>query len=395
MRFLVFSLVLAAIVLVSLVTFLRPLISGAIVGWASDNPSALGIPFVADMVRDDLGKALTDAPSADAKNVEFIVNDGDTARTIATRLQTEGFVTDSRAFVFTAIERSLTDKLEAGTFILRRNLTPDQLVTALLQAKDLAIALPFREGLRLEQVVAKLETLPVTMNVEDFYDLVKHPTAAILDAHPWLNLPKGATLEGFLAPATYTVLPDITPVELVDKMLDTFYDQVTADRMDVPAARGMTFYQIVTLASLVEREAVLDSERPLVAGVFQNRLEPEALPARQVPVGRHDLLRERHDPAGQDDRAAVLNYTFWAPVNGKLEGETVPADLIGYDTYTSVGLMPGPICTPSLASIDAALHPDTKDKYLFFLAKNDGSKTSAFAKTAAEHQKNIEKYGTH
>ena len=394
-RFLLFSLVLAAIVLVSLVTFLRPLISGAIIGWASDNPSALGIPFVADMVREDLGKALTDAPSADAKNVEFVVDEGATARTIATRLQTEGFLTDSRAFVFTAIERSLTDKLEAGTFILRRNLTPDQLVTALLQAKDLAIALPFRQGLRLEQVVAKLETLPVTMNVQDFYDLVKHPTQAILDLHPWLELPKGASLEGFLGSATYSVLPDVTPTELVNMMLDTFYDQVTAARMDVPAARGMSFYQIVTLASLVEREAVLDSERPLVAGVFQNRLNPKLFALGKF---QSDATIFYVNDTIQLDKLAVpqfTTYTFWAPVNGKLAGETVPPELIGYDTYTSAGLMPGPICTPGIASIDAALHPDTKDKYLFFLAKNDGSKTSAFAKTAAEHQKNIDKYGTH
>jgi len=71
----------------------------------------------------------------------------------------------------------------------------------------------------------------------------------------------------------------------------------------------------------------------------------------------------------------------------------IPASLIGYDTYTTAGLMPGPICTPGLASIDAALDPDTKDHYLFFLAKHDGSNTSVFAKTAAEHQKNIDKYG--
>jgi cell division protein YceG involved in septum cleavage len=199
------------------------------------------------MVRDDLGTALTTAPSTDSTQVEFVVAEGDTATTIAGRLHDEGFLTDPRAFVFTAIERDLSSQLEAGTFILHRDMTPDQLVTALLQAKDLAIALPFREGLRLEQVVAKLETLPVTMDVSKFYDLVKHPTPAILAAHPWLHLPKGASLEGFLASGTYSVLPDITPEELVNKMLDAFYEQVGADRMNVPNARGMSF-TIVTLA---------------------------------------------------------------------------------------------------------------------------------------------------
>jgi hypothetical protein len=91
--------------------------------------------------------------------------------------------------------------------------------------------------------------------------------------------------------------------------------------------------------------------------------------------------------------AKWVDYTFWAPANGKLEGVTIPNDLLGYDTYTSKGLMPGPICTPSLASIDAALNPDTKDHYLFFLAKHDGTDTTAFAKTQAEHEANIRKYG--
>ena len=145
----------------------------------------------------------------------------------------------------------------------------------------------------------------------------------------------------------------------------------------------------------MEREAVLDSERPLIAGVFQNRLNPKLFPLGKFQSDATIFYVNDTIQLSKMTPAQFTSYTFWAPVNGRLDAETVPADLIGYDTYTSAGLMPGPICTPSLASIDAALHPDTKDKYLFFLAKNDGSKTSAFAKTAAEHQKNIDKYGTH
>ena len=80
-------------------------------------------------------------------------------------------------------------------------------------------------------------------------------------------------------------------------------------------------------------------------------------------------------------------------MNGQLAGVNVPSDLSGYDTYTNKGLMPGPIDTPSLSSIDAALNPDTKAGYLYFVAKNDGSGTSAFAKTQADHIKNLKKYG--
>src|SRR4029079_15016768 len=92
LRFLVFALVLAAIVLVSLVTVLRPVVQGAVVDWASDNPGALGISFVADMVRADLGPKLTDPASTDTEQVNFTIGSGETATTIAQRLETEGFL---------------------------------------------------------------------------------------------------------------------------------------------------------------------------------------------------------------------------------------------------------------------------------------------------------------
>jgi UPF0755 protein len=386
----------AVVVLVALATVLRPLVSGTIVGWAADNPSALAIPFVADMVRADLGDALTTAPSTAAAEVEFVVHDGDTARTIADRLHAEDFLTDPRAFVFIAIERTLSDKLEAGTFILRRNMTPDQLVTALLQARDLAISLQFREGLRLEQIVTKLETLPVTMDVSEFYALARHPTAAILAAHPWLALPQGASLEGFLAPATYRVLPDITPVQLINKMLDTFYQQVSqagTDLMNVPKSRGLSFYKIVTLASLVEREAVVDAERPTIAGVYQNRLNPKLwstglLEADPTVFYGMDSVALDALPIGQWTR-----FSFWSPPGTALKDVVLPKSLQGYQTYQHAGLMPGPICTPTVASILAALNPDPKPGYLYFVAKHDGSNEHAFARTFAEHQANLRKYG--
>jgi UPF0755 protein len=392
LKFLAFALIMATVVMAVLLTFLRPVLAGAIVDWAYDSPSALALPFVKDLVKEDLGTKLTTAPSTDAAQVEFVVDKGDTAAGIATRLAQQGFLLDARAFVFTAIDRDLAGKLETGTFILRKNMTPDQLVTALLQAADLAIDLPFREGLRLEQVVAKLETLPVKMDPSDFYELAKHPSAAILAAHPWLQLPKGASLEGFLAPAVYHVLPDITPEELINKMLDAFYTQVGAELINVPKNRGMTFYQVVTLASLVEREAKLDKERPLIAGVFQNRLNPKLFPLGKFQSDATILYINDSLQLAKMPIADWTKYSFWGPVDGKLTGVTIPADLKGYDTYSSKGLMPGPISTPSLASIQAALTPDTKSGYLFFVAKNDGSNTSAFAKTQAEHLKNVKKY---
>jgi UPF0755 protein len=394
LRLVLFIVLLAGVVLVASLTVLRPVISRAIVDYAAQNPSALKLPFVADLVRADLGSALTDAPSSSATEVTFDVVDGDTAQTIATRLHQVGLLTDPRSLVFIATEQDLTTSLEVGTYILRMNMTPQQIVTSLLISHQVAVTIGLRPSLRLEQVTAKLQTVAgLTMDVQAFYNEVKHPPASLLQDYPWLVLPKGASLEGFLAAATYIVSPDITADEFVRQLLDTWYQQVGPQLLDVPASRGLSFYQVLTLASVVERETGDDADRALIAGVYQNRLNPKLFPPGAFQSDPtifyvNDTLQLAKLPFGQ-----WQSYLFWAPLAaGSTLPADLPADLAGYNTYTSKGLLPGPICTPSVASIQAALNPDTKDGYLFFLAKKDGSGT-VFAKTYAEHLANIKKYG--
>jgi UPF0755 protein len=167
-------------------------------------------------------------------------------------------------------------------------------------------------------------------------------------------------------------------------------------RLDVAAKRGLTFGQVLVLASIVEQEAILDNERPLIAGVYQNRLNPKMwltglLESDPTIFYTNDTL--------QLDSLAFAKwqqYVFWDKLPaGYLLPVPLPADLAGYNTYTSKGLPPGPICSPALGSIDAALAPNTKTGYLFFIAKGDGSNTTAFAKTLAQHQANVARYGKH
>jgi len=394
-KFLAFALVLAAIVLVTLVTVLRPVIRDALVGWATDNPAALGMPFIADLVKEDLGAALTDPASSDRTQVPFTVADGETASTIAARLQEDGFLTDGRAFIFIATERGLTGDLQTGSFILRRSMTPDQLVTALLAPEQVkTVQVDLRTGLRLEQVTAKLEvTAGLQMNPEDFYQLAKHPTPELLADYPWLKevLPSGASLEGFLWPANYQLLPDTSAEELIRKMLDGFHAAI-GDRLDVPEARDRSFYEILTLAAMVEREAAVDDERPTIAGVFENRLHklhgiaPVLASDPTIIYGVDTLALE-----GQDV-GTWKGFTFWKVPEQAMGKIVLSGDLEGFQTYTHAGLPPGPICTPTLASIDAALDPDTKSGYLFFVKIPD-TPTHAFAKTKAEHDANLKKYG--
>ena len=398
--FVLFLLVAAACVLALLATVGRPVVRGIVVDLAGDNPSALGIGFVADMVREDLGGALTDPAGSNAVDVPFVVAPGDTAATIATRLVQAGVLRDARAFVLISLQRDVSTSYQAGSFVLRQTMTPDQLASALLTppAPDLHIVLAIRTGLRLEQIAALIQAKPadhglatLTMSASAFLDIVRTPPASLLRDYPWLQIPKGATLEGYLAAGDYSILPDATPDQLVRMMLDRFLAEVGPDRMKVAAARGLSWTQVLTMASIVEEEARLDSERAKIAGVLQNRLNPHTeaagfLGSDPTVFYVNDTIELAALPV-----AKWVDYNFWAPFQGSLPTK-LPATLAAYNTYTSKGLPPGPICTPTVASIDAALTPDTRGGYLFFLAKKDG--TTIFSKTYAEHLQAIQKYGT-
>ncbi len=401
LKFLIFAALLAGVVLIVALTALRPLVNNAILDMAKDNPAALDFPFIADIVREDLGTALTQPVSSDPAQVEFNVGEGDTAALIADRLETDGLIRDSRAFVFIASQRQLAGDLQQGTFVLRKNMTPDQLVSALLAPPpNPYIEVDLRTGLRLEQITAKLQTLEgLELDPREFYELAKEPPAALLADYPWLervleDAPEGASLEGFLWPGTYRVLPDTTPEELLRKMLDGFHAAVGDAKMKVPAERGLSFYQALSLASIVEREAKLDAEKPLIAGVYQNRLD--GIPGiRNKILNADPTVLYANDTVELDklDFDSWQDYRFWAVPETPLREIPLPDSLMGYQTYTQPGLIPGPIATPTLVSIDAALHPDTADKYIYFLAIPEGDGKHVFAKTAKQHDANRRKYG--
>jgi UPF0755 protein len=403
LKFLLFLLVLAALVFAALVTVARPIARLAVVSLAEDNPSALRIGFISDFIREDLGASLTQPHDGSGDEIVFTVEPGDTPATLAPKLAAAGVIGSERAFLFEARTGDLASKLAAGRFALAGNLTPEQVVQGLVDNRVVVQSVPvtFREGLRLEQIVAKLSTLQGTaIDPQKFYELAKDPPDELLADFPWLLdtdvRPKGASLEGFLYPATYDIRTGddkpTTAEDLIRMMLTAFHDRVGPERLDVAAKRGLTFHEVLVLASIVEREAVLDDERPLIAGVYQNRLDPKKWPTHRLQSDPtifyvNDSLQLAAMPPEQ-----WKNYVFWDKLKESLPA-SLPDDLAPYNTYTSAGLPPGPISSPSIASIDAALNPNTKTGYLFFIAKGDGSGTSAFAKTHAEHEKNVAKYG--
>jgi UPF0755 protein len=384
----------AVVVLLALGTVLRPLTRSVVVGFADGNPGALGLPFVAELVREELGETMTAPASSDTTEVEFTVTAGETAAAIAARLVDDGLLRDPRAFLLIAIDRDVTGQLDAGTFLLRRNLTPDQLVGTLLEAKDPSLVIRFRTGLRLEQMTAYLQARPdeiatLEMDAADFLALVRKPPAKLLADYPWLELPKGATLEGYLAAGDYRVLPDTTPDELVRKMLDRFYENVGPARIDAAQAGSSSFHEVMTLASLVERETRREDEKALVAGVYQNRIDRDnTLNADPTVIWGVDLLALE-----ELGLAKWPQYSFWNVPAEPMASIEFPKAIAGYQTYLVRGLFPGPLCTPTVSSIDAALAPDTKKKYLYFVAIPGGDGTHDFSRTYDEHLQKLRKYG--
>lgn len=402
-RFLLFAGVLAGVVLIFLLTALRPVVRAGIVDWAWSNPSSIvRFPFVGDFVREDLGDALTAKAGTTSAETLFVVNEGDSIFTLAPRLQAEGYVVSERAFLYSALTSGLNEQLEAGNYVVRGDMTPNQLAEALVRGRVTVTTLDitFREGLRIEQMTALLQTLETGVDPQEFYDLAKNPPAELLADYAWLELPEGASLEGFLYPDTYQVITSsnagptaVTNAEdLVRLLLDQFLAIVGQERMNVPEERGMTFYEIVTLASIVEHEAAVDEERAKIAGVYQNRLDglkgvARILNADPTITFATDTMALAELPFEQ-----WQEYFFWKLPAGPLAEVQVDEDLAGYQTYQRAGLIPGPISTPSLASIEAALSPDKDDGFLYFVLIPD-TRTHDFAKTHAQHLENLRKYG--
>jgi UPF0755 protein len=395
---------LVALVLGGLYVFVRPPLLSAIADWGAENPTALNLPFVADIVRGELGDSLTEpADPKDFTTVVFEIRSGETPYDIADNLAREGLVRDRRAFVFESIARGVTTDFIAGRHSLSRSMTVDQIIDVLTIPIPVSptVTVTFREGLRIEQMVAKLELMEqnpsdpskvLQLDTQAYYDMARNPPADLVAEYEWLKIPPGGSLEGFLFPATYDIEVDITPRELLEKQLFAFSQNAPAQLLALPPEQ---VYVTVQIASLVELEAALDTDRPLVAGVFVNRLDPALWPTGHLNSDPTVAYARDSEWLANNPISAWVELSFWEPVGGSTPYSQLgfPPDIAPYNTYWAKGLPPTPICSPGLISLEAAVAPDTTDGYLFFLAKNDGTGGLAFARTQEEHEANLKKYG--
>jgi UPF0755 protein len=316
------------------------------------------------------------ATGSTAQQVCFRVNSGDSANQIALNLQRQGLIKDSELFRLYARYNGFDARLQAGTYALRGRLTIPDIVQTLTNIGANTVTFRITEGWRLEEIAEAIDRAapPLSFRGADFLNLVgagratSWPLGQTLAA-AW-GIPAGQSFEGFLFPDTYTFAACATAEEAVTRILRTFDSRVDAALREAMRQQGLTLYQAVTLASIVEREAAVADERPLIAGVYLNRLrKPMTLDAD--PTVQYALGRSRDAS------------TWWPQITqADYQGVQNP-----YNTYVNQGLPPGPIANPGLSALQAAASPQTS-QYLYFRASCTGDGRHRFAVTFEEHLRN-------
>jgi UPF0755 protein len=230
------------------------------------------------------------------------------------------------------------------------------------------------------------------MNLDEFVTLVESPPADLLNQYDFFtDLPAGRTLEGYLYPDTYRVDANWSAREVLTRILDNFAGRFTQEIRDGIAAQGLSVDEALTVASIVEREAVLEEERPLIAGVYLNRIKnPDYETVGLLnadPTLQYGLATAEHAGLAVEEWGFV---EWWPQLQVGGRDVQLPEELAGYQTYLNPGLPPTPIASPRMASIQAVAAP--QGDFFYFVAgcpngNRDGS--HYFARTNAEHQANI------
>jgi UPF0755 protein len=315
---------------------------------------------------EEINTPISDNPTP----LAFVVDVGETAISIAERLQEMNLITDATLFRRFLQYNGLDASLEAGEYQLRRNMTMREIAEALQHSRIEEVTITIPEGWRAEQV-ADLLTAENIMDGSVFLAAVRQ--GAALD-HPLLaDRPAGVSYEGYLFPETYRLPAQAAPEDLVVRMLDTLEARLPIGWESMASAQGLTFYELLTVASIVEREAVVPDERSTIASVYLNRLKEgmylQADPTVQYAMG--------YQPETGQWWKTPVTLEEYQNINSP------------YNTYLYPGLPPGPICNPGISSIVAVLQP-APTSYLFFLGRGDGS--HIFAETFEEHERNVQLY---
>lgn len=294
--------------------------------------------------------------TAESKNVT--IESGTGTEDIASFLTEQGLIASERAFKIAVVLTGARGKLQAGTYELSAAMTPAEIANLLVKGATKEIRVTIPEGLRLDEVAELLDKKEVVA-ADDFVAATKETFEfAFLQSKP-----KGADLEGFLFPDTYTFRVGVSAHDVVGMMLSNFDQRISALLPQIEKSE-LSLFEIVTLASIVEGEVPSDDDRRIVAGVFFNRLDEDMVLQADSTLA-YILKQDRID---------------FSIADTKIDDP--------YNTYQNPGLPPGPINSPGLSSLRAVLESDNTD-FFYFVSDPDTGETF-FAETLDEHNKNVE-----
>lgn len=298
-------------------------------------------------------------PPGDGRNVKIVdFARGSSVRKFAEELEKEGVIGSSALFTLYARVTGVAGKVQAGTYQLSDGMTPPEILRKLASGEVYEKKFAVPEGYSIFQIAEMLDSRGF-FKKEAFLKACKN--AELLRE---LGI-KGESVEGYLYPSTYNLLKVEAPSDLIRQMVAQFRKAYDERLAPLETGSGLSVAQAVTLASIVEKEAVVPDEKPLIASVFHNRLN------KGMPL--------------QSDPTAVYGIKVFG---GKVSGADVRRDS-AYNTYRINGLPPGPIGNPGTAAIEAVLRPASTG-YYYFVAKNDG--THHFSKDLDEHNRAVRLY---
>lgn len=274
------------------------------------------------------------------------------------QLKDAGIITHPLRFKILARIKGDDTRLKAGEYELSPAMTPLEVLDTLVNSKVVLHRLTVPEGFTIREIAAELQRTGLA-NAEDFIALAMDSRLAAE-----LDIP-GSTLEGYLFPDTYFFPKGVTSKTIVARMVQRFHEQFSPDWHPRARQLDLTIHEVVTLASIIEKETGDSAERPTISSVFHNRLKKK--------------MRLESDPTviyGIED--------FDGNITRRHLSARTP-----YNTYMMRGLPPGPIANPGRLAIEAALFPEQTD-YIYFVSKKDG--THYFSTTFDEHNKAVRRY---
>lgn len=305
-----------------------------------------------------LQRGLAAVNPGDTEGIQVVVPSGAGTRQVADLLQQQGLIRDRRVFEWYCRVQGLDGRLQAGRYLFNRGQTLPEIADDLAHGRVMMVSFTVPEGLTLAEIGQVVVRSGLCSEEEWEEALRGEYHYGFLAGIP----ARDNRLEGFLFPDTYKVSTEVTAPQLVDMMLARFSREWERRFAADAKAAGMDVVQVVTLASLVEEEARLDSERAVIAGVLHNRLQRGML--LQVDASVLYAL------GGHRPRVLYRDLEVDSP----------------YNTYRYPGLPPGPIASPGAASLAAALHPARHD-YLYYVHVGDGR--HQFSRTLAEHNQAV------